>query len=224
MIHKQIFEVPSGGASDIKTSGVVDEVEAFLSPFGFVRSSELTLRHTESGLYLQLRGVYSNSFAFRTSFKINSNNWTTPPYVIEEKIFYHKQENVDEGSGLFQVIAGEENGVLWFTFCSYNKLDIIKSGWVTLILDGDTVINTSNGNMHQGNTDTIGVIKPIMMPYDAFPNHTHVSDAYLTDGNFLIRDIPKMKGYASTDIQPHSIYSINNKQYLALPNRLLVET
>lgn len=227
MIQKQIFTIP---ANFLKIANLKPFCENVLNPhmaslgFELVPSVPLSnlWKHADSGLYFQIRGVYENNIAYSTGYTLNQGGTSITSFIIKDRMVYFKSQNIATGTGILQLIScNNGNGNLWFTFNGYNQIDNITEGVV--FISGDRGINTVNGNVYEKSTSVIGVVKPIMVDYDALPDKVHISDTYITDGNFLVEKFPCMKGYASAEMQQYRIYEINGKRYLALPNRLLLE-
>ena len=227
MIQKQIFTIP---ANFNTTANFVPFCENVLNPhmaslgFELVPSAPVSnlWKHADSGLYFQIRVVYHNNIGYSTGYTLNQNGTSITSPIINDRYVYFKSQDIATGTGILQLIScNDGNGNLWFTFNGYNQIDNITGGVV--FISGDRGINTANGNVYEKSTSAIGVVKPIMVNYDALPDKAHISDTYITDGNFLVEKFPCMKGYASAEMQQYRIYEINGKRYLALPNRLLLE-
>lgn len=228
MIQKQIFTIPANFNTTVNLKSFCENVlNPHMASLGFelvpsVPASNLW-KHADSGLYFQIRVVYNNNIGYSTGYTLNQGGTSIiSSFIINDRWVYFKSQNIATGTGILQLIScNDGNGNLWFTFNGYNQIDNITGGVV--FISGDRGINTANGNVYEKSTSVIGVVKPIMVDYDALPDKAHISDTYITDGNFLVEKFPCMKGYVSAEMQQYRIYEINGQRYLALPNRLLLE-
>ena len=227
MIQKQIFTIPANFNTSVNIKSFCENVlNPHMVSLGFelvpAASWSNMWKHADSGLYFHIRGVYNHNIAYSTGYTINQYASAITSFIINERKVYFKSQDIATGTGILQLISyNDGNGNLWFTFNGYNQIDNITGGVV--FISGDRGINTANGNVHEKSTSVIGTVKPIMGNYDALPDKAHISDTYITSGNFLVEKFPCMKGYASAEMQQYRIYEINGKRYLALPNRLLLE-
>lgn len=225
MIHKQIFNVPENVAPDLAWADfMTTKITPFLEPFGFEQTTDIrTLRHTLSGAYINIRPVNHNNISYNVAFNSAPLMIPSAQKIIHERYVYHKANNVSTGTGILQLIIGEFNDTVWLTISGYNQIDTITGG--VLLIKGENVINVDNANVYPYFSVTpLGQAKPYMANYDALPNNTHISSVVLASGTFIVRELEGIKGFASAEIQPYRLYEINGKQYLALPNRLMVES
>lgn len=205
-----------------------DDIFDYVEQFGFRRISSQCAVHEPSGavMYLKTRN-YSNEFYSRFEWHI--------PYAIDENgnittssiltVVRARESLTGGGSAYTQLILGisDSGNTVWFTFCNYNAFDTINPDR-TFIYQNNRLIRYDTGYVHTGSSASIGTIRPWIANYHALPNKTQISDACLVDGSLILEEtVPSFKSYASLDIQPNRIYEINGQQYLAIPNRLLVE-
>lgn len=226
MIHKKIFTVPEYLTMNAANrTNFINEIHStFLYQFGFTRVGSVGLIHESTGfsIGITIHTSQMNSMTFITG--INPASTGIPGFITVSKFITFKLNNAHVGTGIIQVIVGENNyGGLWVTMSSYNEIDVL-SGPIGVVL-GDKILQTSGEVLYSPSTDIMGRIRPYMDNLSALPGKTHVSDTVFTDsGGFIVdENVPGVLGYASSGIEIYKLYTVNDKRYLALPNRLLVE-
>ena len=227
MIYKKMLHI---AGEDIKYGTffqpLFDDIFDYVEQFGFQRISSQCAVHEPSGavMYLENSSVTTEAYSrfhWRIPYAIDENGNITTDSILT--VVRARESNT--GSAYTQLILGisDSGNTVWFTFCNYNAFDTINPDR-TFIYQNNRLIRYDTGYVHTGSSASIGTIRPWIANYHALPNKTHISDACLADGSLILEEtVPSFKSYASLDIQPNRIYEINGQQYLAIPNRLLVE-
>ena len=224
MIHREIITVPEDIGDTINYRNFAMNILApklLLLGYEPIDSNYQIFQHVDTGAKLSMWKLYNNKLKFSVGYNINQYGVLTAPFIVNEREITHKPNNTPAGFGIIQLTWCIDGYTTWFAFSGYNQIDTIPGG-VLLSID-DKQVDTANGNVYQGSSSLLGTVTPAIRDFAALPEKTHISDAYLVNGSFILEDVPSIKGFASAEIQTYRFYDINGKRYLALPNRLLLE-
>ena len=224
MIHRAIITVPENANNTIIFNGfIANDIAPLLLPLGYelVNLDYRGFKHIDTGIYLTMRSVYNNTLGFSVGYNINQYGSIVDPFIVNDRIITHKLNDTADGFGIVQLTWCTDEDVTWIAFSGYNQIDTIPGGVILNI--NDKQVDTANGNVYQGSSSPLGIITPVIRNFASLPGKTHISDAYLVNGSFILENVPSIKGFASAEIQTYRLYDINGQRYLAIPNNLLIK-